>query len=140
MKFKNIIFLLLVFLCPASAMLAQETSRLSISEKRMQRDTESQLVIEMENIKEIVAVQFTITVPTGFTLNPASAILTDRCADHMVTARYMGGNQYKFAILSSTNTPLKGIKGAIVSVNLKADSNLEEDKDYEIAKKDLNMA
>lgn len=139
MKAKKTFLLLLALLCSVLSVSAQEVNRLSVSEKRMQRGTETQLTIDMDNLSEIVAVQFTLTLPSGFTITPSSAIITGRGADHMVTARNMGNNRYKFAILSSTNSPLKGIKGSLVSVNLKANSTLDEDKDYEITISDAVM-
>ena len=129
----------MALLCSVLTVSAQEVNRLSVSEKRMQRGTETQLTIDMDNLSEIVAVQFTLTLPSGFTITPSSAIITGRGAGHMVTARNMGNNRYKFAILSSTNSPLKGIKGSLVSVNLKANSTLDEDKDYEITISDAVM-
>lgn len=140
MKAKKTFLLLLVLLCSVFTLSAQEVNKLSVSEKRMQRGTESALYVEMDNFSEIVAVQFTLTLPDGFSINPASAILTDRGADHMVTARNMGNNRYKFAILSSTNSTLKGFKGNLVSVILKANSTLEEDKDYDITISDAVMS
>lgn len=139
MKAKKTFLLLLALLCSVLTVSAQEVNRLSVSEKRMQRGTETQLTIDMDNLSEIVAVQFTLTLPSGFTITPSSAIITGRGAGHMVTARNMGNNRYKFAILSSTNSPLKGIKGSLVSVNLKANSTLDEDKDYEIIISDAVM-
>lgn len=139
MKAKKTFLLLLALLGSVLTVSAQEVNRLSVSEKRMQRGTETQLTIDMDNLSEIVAVQFTLTLPSGFTIAPSSAIITGRGAGHMVTARNMGNNRYKFAILSSTNSPLKGIKGSLVSVNLKANSTLDEDKDYEITISDAVM-
>lgn len=139
MKAKKTFLLLLALLGSVLTVSAQEVNRLSVSEKRMQRGTETQLTIDMDNLSEIVAVQFTLTLPSGFTITPSSAIITGRGAGHMVTARNMGNNRYKFAILSSTNSPLKGIKGSLVSVNLKANSTLDEDKDYEITISDAVM-
>lgn len=137
---KHKLILLLAFLCAAIPAFTQETNKLSVSEKKMQRGSESSLTIEMDNLNEIVAVQFTLTVPDGFTINPSSAIIAGRGFDHMLTVRKIGDRQYKFAILSPTNTPLKGIKGPLAIVNIKANSSLEEDNDYNISVSEAVMS
>ena len=118
------IALLLAFILASIGICAQETNRLSIQGKKMQRGSEITVPVNMDNVDDIVAVQFTLTVPSGFTVNPVSATLSSRKRDHSITARSMGNNKYKFVIVSPTNSVIEGFKGKLFSFNVKALSSL----------------
>jgi len=119
---------------------AQEKNTISVADLKMQRGAEAPLCISMDNLSEVVAVQFTLETSDGITINPVSAIATNRAADHMVTARKTGENTYMIVMLSPTNTPIKGIKGELIKVNVASSDSLEEDTSYPVIIKDAVMS
>ncbi len=119
---------------------AQERNTISVSNLKMQRGSEAPLCISMDNLSEVVAVQFTLETTNGITINPVSAIATNRASDHMVTARKTGNNTYMIVMLSPTNTPIQGIKGELIKVNIASSNSLEEDTTYPIIIKDAVMS
>lgn len=119
---------------------AQENNTISISSIKMQRGSEASLCISMDNLSEVVAVQFTLETVDGITINPVSAIATNRASDHMVTARKTGNNTYMVVMVSPTNAPIKGIKGELIKVNVVSSNSLEEDTTYPIVIKDAIMS
>ena len=95
------------------------------------------LPINMDNTADVVAVQFTLTVPNGLSLSPATATLTDRSDEHVVTFQSIGSNKYMAMVFSSKNKPIKGRTGRLLSVSLIASSSLEEDTEYQLSLSDV---
>lgn len=95
------------------------------------------LPVNMDNTADVVAVQFTLTVPNGLSLSPATATLTDRSDEHAVTFRAIGSNQYMAMVFSSKNKPIKGRTGRLLSVSLTASSSLEEDTEHQLTLSDV---
>ena len=92
----------------------------------MSRGSEATLSVYMENEDSVTAVEFTLELPEGFTLNPASAILSERAKNHQITVRKLKSGNYKFVILSQTNALIKGIAGCLFTVKIKAPDNVSE--------------
>lgn len=84
------------------------------------------LPVNMDNTADIVAVQFTLTVPDGITIIPSSATLTERSDGHVVTFKSIAANKYMAMIHSSKNIAIKGRTGKLMSISLTASTNLEE--------------
>ena len=84
------------------------------------------LPVNMDNTADIVAVQFTLTVPDGITIIPSSATLTERSDGHVVTFKSIAANKYMAMIHSSKNNAIKGRTGKLMSISLTASTNLEE--------------
>lgn len=95
------------------------------------------LPINMDNTADVVAVQFTLTVPNGLSLSPATATLTDRSDEHTITFQAIGSNQYMAMVFSSKNKPIKGRTGRFLSVSLTASSSLEEDTEHQLTLSDV---
>ena len=82
-----------------------QTNRLYIPDLKMSRGSEATLSVFMDNAEAITAVEFTLEVPTGFTVNPVSAVLTERAKNHQMTARKLkNGNRWnrRTAVYSSS--------------------------------------
>lgn len=73
--------------------------------------------VHLTNSDEIVAVQLTLTLPSGFTIpDTTRMVLSDRKVNHTVSVKSLGYNDYLFVIYSSTNTPLRGNSGLLLQI------------------------
>lgn len=97
------------------------------------------LPINMDNTADVVAVQFTLSVPEGLTLTTASASLTERSDGHTVTLRALDGGKYMAMIFSSENKPIKGRTGQLLSVTLNASNSLAEGTQLPLTLSDVVM-
>ena len=73
-----------------------QTNRLYIPDIKMSRGGEAVLSVFMDNVDNVTAVEMTLEVPEGFTINPVSAILSERAKNHQMTARVLKNGKYKF--------------------------------------------
>lgn len=80
--------------------------------------------VMVANSSDIVAVQFTLTVPEGISIDSSSAQLSERCADHSIVMREIDTRKYMAMIFSPTNTPLSGSSGTVMTANLSASGSL----------------
>lgn len=114
-----------------------QNNTITIPDVSVAKDKSISLPINMDNTTDVVAVQFTLTVPNGLTLDPTTATLTDRSDEHSVTFQSMGGNQYMAMVFSSKNNAIKGRTGKLLSVSLTASSSLEEGTEYQLSLSDV---
>ena len=98
------------------------------------------LPVRMNNTADIVAVQFTITVPDGITLDAAKATLAERAKGHSLTMRQTGVNQYMAVLFSGKNAPISGSAGKLLSVDLTASSAVEEGAELPLTISDVVMS
>ena len=96
----------------------------------MSRGSEATLSVFMDNAEAITAVEFTLEVPTGFTVNPVSAVLTERAKNHQMTARKLKNGNYKFVVMSQNNAAIDGIAGRLFTVRVKSPDNVTDEGDY----------
>lgn len=107
-----------------------QTNRLYIPDLKMSRGSEATLSVFMDNTEEITAIEFTLEMPTGFTVNPVSAVLTERAKNHQMTARKLKNGNYKFVIMSQDNAAIGGIAGRLFTVRVKSPDNVTDEGDY----------
>lgn len=107
-----------------------QTNRLYIPDIMMSRGSESILSVYMDNVDEVTAVEFTLEVPDGFSVNPTSAVVAERAKEHQITARKLKNGKYKFAILSQSNALISGIAGRLLTVQVQSPENASDDGDY----------
>ena len=107
-----------------------QTNRLYIPDLKMSRGSEATLSVFMDNTEAITAVEFTLEVPTGFTVNPVSAVLTERVKNHQMTARKLKNGNYKFVVMSQNNAAIDGIAGRLFRVRVKSPDNVTDEGDY----------
>lgn len=110
-----------------------QTNRLYIPDMKMSRGSEATLSVFMDNTDEVTAVEFTLEVPTGFSINPVSAILTERAKNHQMTARKLKNGKYKFVVMSQSNVPIDGIAGRLFTVRMKSSEYVTDEGDYPLA-------
>lgn len=129
MKHTKSLFLSLLMTLISVGTYAQ-TNRLYIPDLKMSRGSEATLSVFMDNAEEITAVEFTLEVPTGFTINPVSAVLTERAKNHQMTARKLKNGNYKFVVMSQNNAAIDGIAGRLFTVRVKSPENVTDEGDY----------
>lgn len=129
MKHTKSLFLSLLMTLIAVGAYAQ-TNRLYIPDLKMSRGSEATLSVFMDNAEEITAVEFTLEVPAGFTVNPVSAVLTERAKNHQMTARKLKNGNYKFVVMSQSNAAIDGIAGRLFTVRVKSSENVTDEGDY----------
>lgn len=129
MKHIRLLFLMLLMTCFSVGAYAQ-SNRLYIPDLNMSRGSEAALSVYMDNTDEVTAVEFTLEMPSGFTINPVSAVLTERAQNHQITARSLKNGKYKFVVMSQSNALIDGIAGQLFSVRVKSPVNVTDDGDY----------
>lgn len=123
---KRILPWMALFCCLLMSLHVSAYNRLSIPDVLMERGGSIDLPVNLENDDQVVALQFTLTVPDGFTLDVNSAQLTERSSGHLLRVKNMQGNDYMCMVYSVDNTELSGNKGAVMTVKLKAPNSVNE--------------
>ena len=114
-----------------------QTNTISIPDVSVAKGKSINLPINLDNTTDVVAVQFTLSVPNGLTLNTATAALTDRSDEHSVTLQSVGSNKYMAMVFSSKNKAIKGRTGKLLSVSLTASNSLEEGTEHQLSLSDV---
>lgn len=116
--------LCLLLLC-AMAAIAQKNT-LTIPDVSVEKGKTIALPVNMDNTADVVAIQFTLTVPEGVTLAPSTAVLSERADGHTLTMQPIAANKYMAMAFSSKNAPFIGRAGKIMSVKLTVSSSVAE--------------
>lgn len=116
--------LCLLLLC-AMAAIAQNNT-LTIPDVSVEKGKTIALPVNMDNTADVVAIQFTLTVPEGVTLAPSTAALSERADGHTLTMQPIAANKYMAMAFSSKNAPFIGRAGKIMSVKLTVSSSVAE--------------
>lgn len=82
--------------------------------------------VNMDNKAEVVAVQFTLTVPDGVTIYPDQVVKSNRLGNHTVSVREVATGKYTFVILSGDNEPIRGYTGSLMTVGMKICDGLSD--------------
>lgn len=125
MQTRHILSMLLVLLLSTIGVKAQ-TNTLSTPDVSLGAGKEIPFRVNLDNTADIVAVQFTITLPEGIWLYPDNAETTERTANHTLAMRDIGDRRYKTVIMANDNSPISGRTGAIMTVPLYADNEAED--------------
>ena len=119
---------------------AQQKNVLTVPDVTIGQGGSISLPVQVTNTTDIVAVQFTITVPDELSLSPNTAKLTDRADGHSVTMRSIGNHRYMAMVHSVQNKPVKLRTGALLTVELSASLSAEEGKEYTLSLSDVVLA
>ncbi len=136
MKYRHLLTLLCWLLSATFAAWGQQNT-ISIPDVSVAKGKTISLPINLDNTADVVAVQFTLTVPDGITINTASASLTERSDGHSVTFRSIGANRYMAMVFSAQNKAIKGRTGKLMSVSLTAASSLDEGSELPLTLTDV---
>lgn len=120
------------------ALFAQNT--LTIPSVTIAKGKSMNLPVRMNNTADIVAVQFTLTLPDGIVPNTENSALAERAAGHSLTMRSIGENRYMAVIFSSTNATIDGSAGKLLSLNLTASQTVEEGIELPMQLSDVIMS
>lgn len=135
---KRLFTALTLLLFCSFALFAQNT--LTIPSVTIAKGKSMNLPVRMNNTADIVAVQFTLTLPDGIVPNTENSALAERAAGHSLTMRSIGENQYMAVIFSSTNATIDGSAGKLLSLNLTASQTVEEGIELPMLLSDVIMS
>lgn len=125
METRKLLTVMAIVLLSALGIKAQ-TNTLSTPEVTMGSGKEIPLPVNMDNTSDIVAVQFTLSVPDGLTVREDGIGTTGRTSSHDISFSKKSEGSYKVIILSSGNSIIKGSSGSIMTMPIYSDENLKE--------------
>lgn len=117
-----------------------QKNRLTVGDVLLSAGSETALHVSMDNTQDIVGVQFTLTLPAGFSLDIPSLVPTERLTNHKVTARKTGNYEYMFIVYSSANQPISSIGGDLFAITLNAAGSVAGGKTYDMVLSDVVMS
>lgn len=142
MKARYILGWICLFLLGTVNVLAQTENRLYIPDVSGMKGSTVVLPICMDNAVEVTALQFTLKMPEGVTLDASSLALTEaRKADHLVTVRNpQAENVYTFMAYSPTNQNVKGNSGEVMTIKLHIPETFQEESVHQMELSDVVLS
>ena len=125
MNSKRILFILCSFFWGIVAIYAQGNT-LTIPDVTVAPGRSISLPIQMNNTSEVVGVQFTLTLPSGISIDPSTAVLSERADGHDFKFSKISDGKYMAVVYSANNKPFVGRYGTLLTVTLTASESLEE--------------
>ncbi len=98
------------------------------------------LPINMDNTSDVVAVQFTLFVPEGITIDPSSAAVSERAESHTVTMKKVDANEYMAMVFSADNSVITGRTGKLITAKLTAATDMYEGTELQFVLKDVILS
>ena len=139
MKANKMITALFVFLLASLSIFAQK-NEISIPDVSVVAGKSINLPIYLDNWEDIIAIQFTLELADGFTLQTSSATLSERATDHSIVMREVAHNKYMAMIFSSSNSPIIGRTGVLLYVPLFAQDTMTDTVSYPMTLSDVVIA
>ena len=139
MKANKMITALFVFLLASLSIFAQK-NEISIPDVSVVAGKSINLPIYLDNSEDIIAIQFTLELADGFTLQTSSATLSERATDHSIVMREVAHNKYMAMIFSSSNSPIIGRTGVLLYVPLFAQDTMTDTVSYPMTLSDVVIA
>ena len=112
---------------------------LTVSDISIQPYSNVQLPILMNNTQSVVAVQFTITVPSGAMLS-SEVLLSERATDHRASFRQYNDSTYMIMVFSPSNDAFIGRNGQVMTIDLWAYEGFVEGEAYDIKLSDIVLS
>lgn len=128
-----IIFVLLLGFFSVGA----QTNTLTVPSVTARQGKTLSLPIYLDNTEDVVAVQFSISLPSGLSLESSSAILGTRAEGLDLTMRKISDGKYMAMIYSSSNQPIRGRTGTLLTVPMSVLSTLEEGSSHQMILSDV---
>lgn len=123
MRTRYLITFLMTLWLGVQTALGQNT--LTIPDMTVMLEQQAALSVELDNKDEVVALQFTLTVPVGISLDASTAKMSDRANGHNVTMRKTGDNTYTAMVTSGQNNTIKGHAGQLMTIGFTALNSLK---------------
>lgn len=121
----------------------EAVNELSIENLSVRKGNQISIPISMKNSKKIVAIQFTLTLPNGITINTEDGDylvnLTSRMPNHSVTINKRTDGSYGVVAMSMTNKVISGNQGVIMEIPVTCSSSMSVDT-YTYRVKDIVLA
>lgn len=129
----RILLLLCAMLCTATAAVAGP-ARLHTPPVTVGSGTTVSLPVELTNSSPVVAVQFNISLPQGWTFNNA-ALAPARKADHQIVSRQdlqSGIDKMLVMVYSPTNSAILGNDGTLLNLSINVPEGLAQGSEYAV--------
>lgn len=139
MKTNKMITTLFVFLLTSLSIFAQK-NEISIPDVSVVAGKSINLPIYLDNTEDVVAVQFTLELADGFSLQTDAATLTERASAHSLVIKEIAHNKYMAMVFSSTNSPVVGRTGILLYVPLSAQATMTDQTTYPMTLSDVIIA
>jgi len=111
---KRTTYFILFLILNIFSLSALAENRLSIPTLEIGAGKEASVPISLSNDSQVVAVQFRLILPKGFTMSDTTHLsLSDRKTNHTVTVKHMSGTEYLIVMYSITNHSLRGNSGVL---------------------------
>ncbi len=130
----KMIMLLLTMLLPFLGAAAQNTIAIGNAEMEYLSLGQSvSLPVLMDNADDIVAVEFTVQIPKGGSINADGCQLTSGRADgHQISVAQVGENLYKVTAFSASNKPFKANSGQLATLDVVTSQNWVDGVTYAV--------
>lgn len=110
-----------------------QTESLSATNVKLMTDKQQEISIALDNESEIIMIEFELQLPSGISIAKdeddefLTELVSSRVAkSHTLEVADKGNGKYKFLLYSSSNTPLKGNSGDLITFTLNCDKNVAE--------------
>ncbi|MGM9826166.1 MAG: hypothetical protein ACI3Z8_06990 [Paludibacteraceae bacterium] len=123
---KTKLYILLAALWVAASAAQGQNNAIRIPDLTVASGNTIQMPVELENSADIVAIQFTITLPSGLYLTSSEATLTERADGHSLKVKNMTDSTYLCMVFSAENKPIIGRKGTLFTIPLYTDASVQE--------------
>ncbi|MBQ4018400.1 MAG: hypothetical protein II605_04070, partial [Paludibacteraceae bacterium] len=112
---------------------------LTVSDISIQPYSNVQLPILMNNTQSVVAMQFTLTVPSGAMLS-SEVLLSERATNHRASFRQYNDSTYMIMVFSPSNDAFIGRSGQMMTIDLWAYDGFVEGEAYDIRLSDIVLS
>lgn len=119
-----------LFCCLLMSLHANAYNKLSIPDVFVTQGGIIDVPVNLENDDQVVALQFTLTVPNGVTIDVNSSRLTNRAPDHSIHIVKKQGNDYLCLVFSNSNTAFIGNSGAVMNLAISLPNQVSEGDTY----------
>ena len=110
-----------------------QTESFSASSVKVMTGKQQEVNIALDNESEIIMIEFEMQLPNGITIAKdeddefLTELVSSRVAkSHTLEVADKGNGKYKFLLYSSSNTPLKGNSGDLITFTINCDKNVAE--------------
>ena len=139
MKINKIITALFIFLLSSSTVFSQK-NEISIPDVSVVAGGTITLPVYLDNTEDIVAIQFTLELAEGFSLQTDAATLTERANAHSIVIKETAHNKYMVMVFSTTNSSIVGRTGILLNIPLSAQANMKDQTTYPMSLSDVVIA
>ncbi len=115
-----------LFCCLMMSPHANAYNKLSIPDVVVTQGGIIDVPVNLDNDDQVVAFQFTLTVPDGVNIDVNSSSLTSRCPNHSMNIVKKQGNNYLCLVFSNNNAAITGNDGAVMNLAVNLPNQLNE--------------